>query len=519
MIRKEVVAIGLVLMLAACSSEDPEQVADSQRVDDSLQSALIARVEAAIEREMEDNNIPGVAVVLVQNGETIFKQGYGVANAETGAPVDPDRTIFRIGSISKALTLLTLTRLVDDGRLDRDQDVAEFVSTIENSDAYASPVTVDHLLTHTTGFDQIGVGRQLGGFEYSISERQAARPSLAEFLGQRNLRRIQEPGEHFRYDTYGTTLAGVILEQITGLSFPDAMRQELFEPLGMNSSSVEVLPADEDRLAKGHGYINGQYVTTPYEIYMTTPASSIDATVSDMGRLLEALTSDGSNRAGRLFSEAMQGAIIAPHYRPRPDFAGMSHGLWEALSEDVGSGAKPVRTLGHGGDMWGFNGSMTLIPELGLAFYVVANRNNEGGGTTVKIGGPVMRAILETYYADVDTKPVDVPDIDPNLDLSDYAGRYYWPVYCHICSDAEFTAGGWRRPDPVEVVVDRGRLLIRGDAYVPLGEDLFVDAGGYSQVYFKRNDLGEVTSYSFKDNTAAFEKERSSTESESPETS
>ncbi|MEO0452378.1 MAG: serine hydrolase domain-containing protein, partial [Pseudomonadota bacterium] len=159
----------------------------------SLHAQLFEKIDAAIETEMQDNHIPGVAVVLVQGGETIYKKGYGVANIETGAPVDPDTTIFRIGSTSKALSLLALTRLIDDARVSRTDDVSDYFAEIENPIGYTDPVQVEHLLTHTTGFDQIGYGRQLGGFEYSISERQAARPSLSEFLGDRNLRRINPP--------------------------------------------------------------------------------------------------------------------------------------------------------------------------------------------------------------------------------------------------------------------------------------------------------------------------------------
>ena len=137
--------------------------------------------------------------------------------------------------------------------------MARFFDDIENAPGFETPVTIDNLLTHTTGFDQIGAGRQLGGFEYSISERQAARPSLKEFLADRNLRRIDEPGAMFRYDTYGPTLAAVILEKATGLSFPDAMQREMFEPLGMTFSSVEVRPEHEDQLALGHGYVDGEF--------------------------------------------------------------------------------------------------------------------------------------------------------------------------------------------------------------------------------------------------------------------
>lgn len=467
---------------------------------------LFEAIDQAIEAEMRENHIPGVAVVIVRDGQTIYKRGYGIANVETKQPVDPDRTIFRIGSTSKALTLLALTRLVDDGRLNRNTDVSGYFAEIENEPAFERPVTVDHLLSHTTGFDQPGFGRQLGGFEYSIAERQAARTSLSDFLSQRNLRRINPPGELFRYDTYGPTLAGVILERVTGLPFDQAMQQEMFAPLGMALSSVEVRQEHEALLASGHSYVDDAYETTPYEIYMTTPASSIDATVADMGRLLEALTGDGSNAHGRLLSEQMQQSILQSLYRPRDGFAGMSHGLWESLSEGRGEGSVPIRTLGHGGDMWGFNGSMTLIPELDLAFYVVANRNGEGGGPRVKIGGPVMQAILATLAPERVAQPIALPSIDADADLSEYEGSYFWSVFCHTCTPAEFELGAWRRTNPILVQAQSGRLMIDGRDFLPLGDDVFVDESGFDQIFFKRDASGSITSYSFKEDPTTYER-------------
>jgi len=284
------------------------------------------------------------------------------------------------------------------------------------------------------------------------------------------------------------------------------MKKELFAPLGMTRSSVEVRPEQEDDLARGHGFVENEFITTPYEIYLTTPASSIDATVSDMGRLLEALTSDGSNPEGRLFSSETTRRLFEPHYRPRDGFAGLSHGLWESLKEGRGAEAVPLRTLGHGGDMWGFNGSLTLIPELDLAYYVVANRNGEGGGPRVKIGGPVMQAIIETYLPDRSAEPIALPEIDPERDLSGYEGEYYWSVFCHTCTAEEFELGGWRQPEPLVVTAEAGSLHVDGRRFRLLETDLFVDDSGFEQIFFKRDPTGAIVSYSFREDPTTYEK-------------
>ncbi len=255
---------------------------------------LAGDIDKAVLAVMEANHLPGVAVVVVQNGRTIIKRGFGVANIAHNTDVDPDKTIFRIGSISKALTLLTLTRLVDAGRVAMTDDVNLYFDGVRNPKNLTKPVTIRNLLTHTTGFDQIGLGRRVHDFHLSLEERKSRRPSLRDFLKANNVRQVSQPGECFRYDTYGTTVAGAVLERVTGKPYAEAMRREMFQPLGMANSFVEVDADHADDLALGYGWVNGRFEAQPYEIYTTTPASSIDATPADMGRLLEALTGDGA---------------------------------------------------------------------------------------------------------------------------------------------------------------------------------------------------------------------------------
>ncbi len=499
-------ALFLGLWAAACQPSAPpapDAAAPLER-----QAALMEAVDAAIEAEMQDNHLPGVGLVLVHQGEILYMRGYGLANVETGAIMDPDRTIVRVGSISKALTLLALARQVDAGELSRTDDVSAFHAGTGDESGFSAPVTVDNLLTHTTGFDQIGLGRQITDFDQPLAERLASPRDLSAFLAGGNLRRVSPAGGYFRYDTYGPTLAGVILEQLTGDAYPDAMAREMFEPLGMERTSVEVAPEHLSDLASGHGYIDGAYVRTPYEIYRTTPASSIDSTVADMGRLLEALTSDGANAYGRFVGAEMAAAILAPQYRPHPGFAGMTHGLWESFGLGRGADAIPVRTIGHGGDMWGFNASLTLIPEFDLGFFVVANRNGEGGGPGVSIGRPVLRAIMAVLDPDRAAAPAVVPDPDPGQDLSEYAGDYVWGVYCHSCSAAEFGAGAWPQPRSFPVTAGRGVLRIHEAVFIPRGGDVFVRADGYDQVAFRRDESGSVTAFSHQEDPTAYERLR-----------
>ncbi len=143
-------------------------------------------------------------------------------------------------------------------------------------------------------------------------------------------------GEYFRYGTYGSTLAGAIIEKVTGQPYATAMRKEMFEPLGMSRSFVEADEKHLKDLALGYGFVGDRYVSQPYEVYVTTPASSVDATPADMGRLLEALTGDGANTNGRFLSPQTARTVLAPQFRPHPEFLGLSHGLRESYARGGG---------------------------------------------------------------------------------------------------------------------------------------------------------------------------------------
>lgn len=489
----------LTVALAACAPS---------RAQPALPDGFEAALDSVVADEMASNHVPGAAVVVVRDGEVLFQRGYGVADVATGRPVDPDRTLFRIGSITKALTGLAVTRLVDDGRLAWDTPAARFTDAIENRSGSDAPVTVWNLLTHTGGFDQIGLDRRVREYELSLADRKALRPGLGEWLEDGNLRRVTPPSRQFNYDTYGISLAGLVLARATGRSYAEAMREELFAPLGMNDSYVEV---DEGRfgdLAVGYGWVDGAYVAQPYELYMSLPASSIDATPADMGRLMQALTNGGANARGRLFSAEATAAVLAPQFRPHPDFVGATHGFQETPASPGPDGR--VWAVDHGGTMLGYKSLLAFYPESNVAVFAVGNRDAEAGGDGVNLGSRVA-ALVRDRLVDVPAGPpyrgpyrAAAPDRD--VDLSQYEGQIVGGTYCHACTDEELARGAWRRGQGATVRAEDGRLLIGENAFLPTADDdVFVHEGGGAELYFGRDAEGRVAFLVASDSPNSFE--------------
>ena len=157
--------------------------------------------------QMDEFHIPNATVAVVANGEIVFKKGYGYSDLDAKIPVDPERTLFRIGSSSKVVTWTGVMQLVEKGKLDLDRDVNNYLdfvipARIENAPAKseAAAITLRHLMTHTAGFEDVVAGL------FNISGEKTL--PLNEYLLTHLPARIFPPGEVAAYSNYGTALAG-----------------------------------------------------------------------------------------------------------------------------------------------------------------------------------------------------------------------------------------------------------------------------------------------------------------------
>ena len=475
----------------------------SSKQKDDLSPEITKSINKVVAKVIKEQHIPGLAVVVVKNGKTRFLRGYGYADVEKRIKVDPDKTLFRIGSISKALTFFVLTRLIDDGRIERTDNVEKYFGKIENPRGFKKAVTIEHLLTHTGGFDQIGVGRHIYEHHLDLDKRKVQRPGIVEFLKANNLRRVNEPGQYFRYDTYGTTLAGAVIEKVTGKPFATAMAQEMFRQLGMKRSFVEVDKKHFGDLAIGYGWADNRFQPQPYEVYVTTPASSIDATPADMGRLLEALTGNGANSNGRLFSKTTNQKVLAPQFRSHKELVGITHGMFESYTSYDGQTNRHVRSVGHGGSMNGYRSAMTIIPDYQTGVFITANRAPEAGGGPIDFR-PIIDAILESL-PDLPKKKLHPMPEAVKVDLKEYTGDYYYGVFCHSMTAKDMAAGGWRRGRARSVSQRDGKLIIGDQTFLPRGKDVFVQSDGQRLAFFGR-EAGKITHFVYSSSPDTFER-------------
>jgi CubicO group peptidase (beta-lactamase class C family) len=194
---------------------------------------------------MARTGAPGAAVVVVQNGNVILAQSYGLADRERQSPWDARQTTFIAKSVSKLFTATAVMQLVEHGRIDLDADVNGYLSTWKAQNPFPQPIRVRDLLTHTTGIEDRGLGTMTAGAEDVTP--------LGTYLQDRLLPAIFPPGTRFSYADHNTTLADYLVELRSGMPFAQYMHERVLDPIGMSNSSFAQPPARRSGRAHGGG--------------------------------------------------------------------------------------------------------------------------------------------------------------------------------------------------------------------------------------------------------------------------
>ncbi|HVS16396.1 MAG TPA: serine hydrolase domain-containing protein [Thermoanaerobaculia bacterium] len=307
-----------------------------------------------------DWHVPGGAFALVHGDRVLVLAGFGLADLEAATPVDPEATVFRVGSNSKPVTAIAALQQIEAGRLDLHTDVSGVLGW-EIPRSFDQPITLHHLLTHTSGLAE------------ELLSQHVRRPehlrSLGEYLRAELPRRAQPPGRVISYNDHGTALAGLLVERATGEPFAESVRRTLFEPLDMTRSSFEqvALPADLTRhLAKAYRWDGAAHHALARDYVITTPAAGLYTTAADMARFLSALIGGGQLAGQRVLSPEGVETLLETQFRHGEGMPGRAYGWVEGTLAGR-------RLLSKDGQCSGFTARLAIVPEEDLAWFSVVN--------------------------------------------------------------------------------------------------------------------------------------------------
>jgi len=371
---------------------------------------LFQQLCSFVEERIEQKSVPGAAIGILYQDQT-YTAGFGVTNVDHPVPVT-DETLFQIGSISKTFTCLAIMRLVEQGKLDLQATVRSYVPEFKVADETAAAGTkLWHLLTHMSGW--------VGDF---FENTGAGDDAMAVYVAKMaDLEQLAPIGTVWSYNNAGFSVAGRMIEQVTGQRYEDAMRGLVFEPLGLTRCFYDPGDVITHRFAVGHGGQRGEVrVLRPWPLPRAVyPAGGIICDVHQLLRYARFQMGDGSveGAEGQERTVVLEPEYMAAMHTPQASRGGEKEqiGLSWFIDEIDGT-----RQLSHGGGTTGQVSLLALFPAQHLAMVVLTN-SSEGGGVTDE----VRRWVLEHYLELQDPKPEPIEASEE--DLAAYEGFYTRP--------------------------------------------------------------------------------------------
>ncbi len=341
-----------------------------------------AYLDGVVAAQFSDYQLAGMTFALVRNGQLVLSKGYGFADLENKIAVDPARHLFRPGSTSKLFTWTAVMQLVEQGKLDLNAPVADYIHQFEIPNEFNQPLTLTHILTHSPGFED-------GALGYLFADNPEDLVPLADSLAAHVPNQIWAPGTYSAYSNFSTALAGLAVANVSGLSFEEYIAKNILEPLGMaHATFEEPLPERfEADMSIGYTIVNGGLQPLGFEyIKNFGPAGALSATAEDMARFIIAHVSQGAFEGTRILkpetTDLMHSRLFAHH----PAVAGMAHGFYEIRRNGQ-------RFIGHGGDTIVFHSELVIEPNSDFGFFLSFNAADGGVARQA-----VTNAVLDYFF-------------------------------------------------------------------------------------------------------------------------
>jgi CubicO group peptidase (beta-lactamase class C family) len=393
----------------AQAPQKPSKLAEHEEV-----ASAIRLLEAWIESQVAYRGLPGMSVAIVHDQDIIWAKGFGFADVEKQVPATPS-TIYRIASISKVFTAVAVLQLRDAGKLGLDDPVEKHLSwfKIKNPHPDAPPITIRHLLVHTSGLPREAAFPYWTDFKF---------PSRDEMIkGLAGQEAVYPPETNWKYSNLGLALAGEVVAGVAREPFEVYVQKRILEPVGMKSSSVGVPEANKGRLAVGYGrrMPDGKREIRPFtDTQGIAPAAGMASTVEDLARFASLQFRDSP--AGG--SQVLKGATLREMHRVHwllPDWkSGRGLGFHIIHREDGD-------LVGHGGWVAGYQTAVYFRPADKIA--VVAMMNADDGLPYPGSPDSVVDRAFKWVGSAIHKAASPAKEEKPRPEWQKYVGKYRSP--------------------------------------------------------------------------------------------
>lgn len=427
-VARAAVAVAIALSFSAARGQDAALLEKIEQMENGLRPALRAAGATpqrwTLESRMRHHKVPGVSIAIIHDGKLAYAKGYGEIEIGSGEVVTTD-TVFSVGSLSKVGAAITTLRLVAEAALDLDADIDGYTERWKlpgSSLRDGRPVTLRGLLSHTAGLSVHGFA------DFQPNEDV---PTLVQILGSdgpaknAKVELVYAPGESSAYSGGGTTLAELVVEDVTGMSFPEAAQAKLFEPLGMDRSTyVNPLPAEHGDIARAHDE-NGLLTAKPrgWHTFAERAASGLWTTPSDYARMVVALMDSYHGRGSFLPPPIAIDALT--------EVGASQYGLGPKL-EGIGLD----RRFMHGGANESYKAFFQVYVERGEGLVVFTNGANGGS-----LHAEIRRAAADTFAWPDDKQLTMIPPERMAQTLDGFVGKYVAVEPAHLAGQRGLFSG------------------------------------------------------------------------------
>jgi CubicO group peptidase (beta-lactamase class C family) len=386
---------GLAWLAAAAAPAEPAHPLESHDLE--------AWLDGMVPFALDNGDIAGAVVSVVKDGKVLFEKGYGYADVEHKTAMDPDGTLMRVGSTSKLFTWTAVMQLVEQGKLDLDRDVNDYLD-FKIAEPFGKKITLLDLMHHRGGFEE--------GLKDVLMTDPAQAPSTEDYLKKHPRPMLFAPGAVPAYSNYGTALAGYIVQRVSGEPFERYVVNHIFAPLGMRHSSFEQPVPEDLRADVATGYRTASGPARPFEIVTTAPAGALSATASDMAKFMLAHLQDGQ----QILRPETAKLMHAPSEEAPSGFGTMAHGFFHEKRNGH-------LLLGHGGDTIVFHSDLELLPDDGVGIFVSFNsRGREDSVYATREA--LIHGFVDRYFPAASAS-TDAPALaSAARDVAEIAGTY-----------------------------------------------------------------------------------------------
>ena len=325
---------------------------------------LEAFFDGLVPIQMERSDVAGATVLVMKDGQVLLKKGYGYSDVTKKTSVDPDTSMFRLASISKLFTWVSVMQLAEQGKLNVDVDVNQYLD-FKIAPAFGKPITLRNLMTHTGGFEEV--------LRHIIYVDPKSPPSLREFLIENQPHRMYPPGEIPAYSNYGVGLAGYIVQRVSLEPFEQYVSEHIFQPLGMKHSSF-----NEPMTAELAPFVSDGYRNTTdkpaigFEIFNPAPAGGVSSSAGDMERFALALLNGGELDGQRILKTETRDAMWTTQFDTSNQLPPACMGFYQTWRNNL-------HFIGHDGDLIAFHSMFLLEPTQKLVLFVSYNSAGSAG--------------------------------------------------------------------------------------------------------------------------------------------